>query len=424
VIARAAILSTGDELTTGRIVDTNSSWIADKLFEIGVDVAAVLTVGDYPERLEWAWRHALELADVVVSTGGIGPTADDLTTETVGRVLARPLVEDAASADRIRRFFEGRGVAMPVNNLKQALIPAGAVIVPNPLGTAPGYRVEHDDRHVVVLPGVPREMKPMVEDTVLPWLRSVRGGDVYLARTFQTFGVSESGLDEMVAGVVDPAEGRVSFRASFPEVSVRVVVHGEPAEAARRLEAVAAKLRERLGACVYGEGGVSLEEVVGRLLVERRETLAVAESCTGGLVGHRITNVPGSSRYFLGGAEVYSNPAKQAILGVRHETLDAHGAVSEETAAEMADGARRRFGADVAIAITGIAGPDGGTPEKPVGTVCFGLASASGTLTRRHHLWGNREWVKLLASQVALDWVRRYALELPVLDSYRPRARA
>ena len=155
MIARAAILSTGDELTTGRIVDTNSSWIADKLFEIGVDVAAVLTVGDYPERLEWAWRHALELADVVVSTGGIGPTADDLTTETVGRVLARPLVEDAASADRIRRFFEGRGVAMPVNNLKQALIPAGAVIVPNPLGTAPGYRVEHDDRHVVVLPGVP-----------------------------------------------------------------------------------------------------------------------------------------------------------------------------------------------------------------------------------------------------------------------------
>jgi len=424
VISRAAILSTGDELTTGRIVDTNSSWIADKLFEMGVDVVAVLTVGDYPDRLEWAWRHALELADVVISTGGIGPTADDLTTETVGRALGRPLVEDTPSANRIRQFFEGRGVTMPVNNLKQAMVPEGAVIVPNPLGTAPGYRVEHGGRHVVVLPGVPREMKPMVEDTVLPWLRSLRGGDVYLARTFQTFGVSESGLDEMVAGVVDPSEGRVSFRASFPEVSVRVVVHGQSADAERRLDAVAGKLRERLGACVYGEGAVTLEETIGRLLIERRQTLAVAESCTGGLIGHRITNVPGSSRYFLGGAEVYSNPAKEAILGVQHETLDAHGAVSEETAREMAEGARRRFGADVAIATTGIAGPDGGTAEKPIGTVCFALASAEGTVTRKYLLWGNREWVKLLASQVALDWVRRHALALPVLDSYRPRGRS
>jgi nicotinamide-nucleotide amidase len=267
-------------------------------------------------------------------------------------------------------------------------------------------------------------MKPMVEDTVLPWLRSLRGGEVYLARTFQTFGVSESGLDEMVAGVVDPSEGRVSFRASFPEVSVRVVVHGQSAEAEQRLEVVAGKLRERLGPCVYGEGKVTLEETIGHLLTERRLTLAVAESCTGGLIGHRLTNVPGSSRYFLGGAEVYSNPAKEAILGVRHETLDAHGAVSEETAAEMAEGARRRFGADVAVATTGIAGPDGGTAEKPVGTVCFGLASADGTVTRRYLLWGNREWVKLLASQVALDWVRRHALGLPVLDSYRPRGRS
>jgi nicotinamide-nucleotide amidase len=247
---------------------------------------------------------------------------------------------------------------------------------------------------------------------------------VYLARTFQTFGVSESGLDEMVAGVVDPSEGRVSFRASFPEVSVRVVVHGQSADAERRLEAVAGKLRERLGACVYGEGAVTLEETIGTLLLERRQTLAVAESCTGGLIGHRITNVPGSSRYFLGGAEVYSNRAKEAILGVRHETLDAHGAVSEEIAREMAEGARRRFGADVAIATTGIAGPDGGTAEKPVGTVCFALASADGTVTRKHLLWGNREWVKLLASQVALDWIRRHALGLPVLDSYRPRGRS
>jgi nicotinamide-nucleotide amidase len=423
VIARAAILSTGDELTTGRIVDTNANWIADKLFEAGIDLVAVLTVGDYPDRLEWAWRRACELADLVISTGGIGPTADDLTTETVARVLGVPLVEDAPSAERLRSFFAARGVEMPLNNLRQALIPTGAIIVPNPLGTAPGYRVEHAGTHLVVLPGVPREMKPMVEDTVLPWLRAQRGNDVHVARTFQTFGLSESALDEMMAGLVNPAEGRVSFRASFPEVSLRVVVHGEPAAAAERLEAIAGRVRAALGPYVFGEGAVTLEAVVGGLLRERRLTLALAESCTGGLVGHRVTNVPGSSAYFLGGAEVYSNGAKTALLGVSAATLERHGAVSEETAAEMAAGARRVFGADVAVATTGIAGPDGGTAEKPVGTVCFGLAAASGTVSRRYQLWGNRDWVKLLASQVALDWVRRFALGLPVTESYRPLRR-
>ncbi|MFN8544191.1 MAG: competence/damage-inducible protein A [Candidatus Binatia bacterium] len=423
MIRRAVILSTGDELTTGRVVDTNSSWIADRLFEVGVDVVAVLTVGDFPERLEWAWRRALELGDLVISTGGIGPTADDLTTETVARVLDVPLVEDAESADRMRRFFAGRGIEMPANNLKQALVPAGATIVPNSLGTAPGYRASIGARHVVVLPGVPREMKPMVDETVLPWVRAQRGGEVHLARTFQTFGVSESRLDELVAGVVDPAEGRLSFRASFPEVSVRVVVHGAADEAAARLDRVAGRLRERLGACVYGEGTTTLEAVVGASLRDRGLTLALAESCTGGLVGHRVTNVPGSSTYFLGGAEVYSNGAKERVLGVPPALLAEHGAVSEQTAAAMADGARRLFGADLAVAITGIAGPDGGTPEKPVGTVCFGLAAAEGTVTRRYQLWGNREWVKLLASQVALDWVRRKALGLPVTESYRPLGR-
>src|SRR5262249_42868830 len=181
---------------------------------------------------------------------------------------------------------------MPLNNLKQALVPEGAVMVANPLGTAPGYRVEHDGRHVVVLPGVPREMKPMVEDTVLPWLRAERGDEVYLAHTFQTFGISESGLDELVAGVVDPAEGRVSFRASFPEVSVRVVVKGGAGDAAPRLAAVAARMRERLGPFCYGEGAVSMEEVVGRVLREHALTLGLAESCTGGLIAHRVTNVP------------------------------------------------------------------------------------------------------------------------------------
>jgi nicotinamide-nucleotide amidase len=416
MIERAAILSTGDELTTGRIVDSNASWIADKLFEIGVDVACVITVGDYPERLEWAWKQALEKGDVIISTGGIGPTADDLTSETVARVLGVPLFEHAESADRIRRWFEATGRAMPLNNLKQALMPRGAELVPNALGTAPGYRVAHGGRHLVVLPGVPREMKPMVEEIVLPWLRSQRGGDVYLARTFQTFGVTESGLDELVAGVVDPAEGRVSFRASFPEVSVRVVVHGEPALARERLQVVGDRLRTAIGAGCYGEGAVTLEETVGTLLRERGLTVATAESCTGGLVAHRLTNVPGSSAYVRGGVVAYANDAKQRLLGVASTTLAAHGAVSEEAAAEMAAGARQSLGADIAVSTTGIAGPDGGTPEKPVGTVCLGLASADETLAARYQFWGTRDWVKLLASQVALEWIRRHVLGLPVRE--------
>ena len=416
MIRRAAVLSTGDELTTGRIADTNAQWIADKLFELGIDLVTVITVGDYPERLEWAWRQALSQADVVLSTGGIGPTADDLTTETVGAVLGRRLVEDAGSADRMRRFFASRGIEMPQNNLKQALIPEGGVIVPNPLGTAPGYRVVAGGKHVIVLPGVPREMKPMVEDTVLPWLRAQEGSDVYLAHSFQTFGISESGLDELVAGAVDAAEGRVSFRASFPEVSVRVVVHGSPDEAGRRLEAVAARMRERLGEYCYGEGATNMETVVGRALADRGMKLAVAESCTGGLVGHRVTAIPGSSAYFVGGVQAYANTAKMALLGVRRETLETHGAVSEACAGEMAVGALQALGADVAVSTTGIAGPDGGTGEKPVGFVCFGLATKDGVRTASHQLWGTRDWVKLLASQVALDMVRRTALGLPPWD--------
>jgi nicotinamide-nucleotide amidase len=424
MIERAAIVSTGDELTSGRIADTNAGWIADRLFEIGLDVAAILAVGDDPERLAWVWRSALDRADVVISTGGIGPTADDLTTEALAGVLGTPVVEDAESAARIRQLFAALGRDMPPNNLKQALVPAGAVIVPNPLGTAPGYRVEWRGRHAVVLPGVPREMKPMMETEVLPWLRRLRGdARVYVSRTLQTFGLTESGLDEAVAGAVGPAEGRVSFRASFPEVSVRVVVHGRPEEASARLETLAQRLRERIAPYVYAEGGTTLEEVVGRLLTERALTVALAESCTGGLIGHRLTNVPGSSAYLRGAVVAYADEAKERLLGVRRATLAAHGAVSEETAAEMAAGARRAFGAALGLATTGIAGPGGGTPEKPVGTVCLGLAADSGTVTRRYQLWGTRDWVKLLASQLALDWIRRHLLGLPVTEArlFRPR---
>ena len=411
----AAIISTGDELTTGRTTDTNAGFIADRLLSLGIDVVAILTVGDRPERLRWAWTEALRLAHVVIATGGLGPTADDLTTETVAGVLGRRLIDDPEVAERIRELFRLFNRAMPENNLKQATFPEGAIIVPNALGTAPGYRIEvgppADRRHLVVLPGVPREMKPMLTDTVLPWLADLTGAARVGHRTFQTFGISESGLDEAIADI--PGEGRWSFRANFPEVSVRVTVRGDDVE--ERLAAFGREVHARVGSYIYGEGDTSMERVLGELLAARRATVAFAESCTGGLVSHRLTNVPGSSSYFRGGINAYSNDAKETLLSVPAAMLAAHGAVSEEVAGAMAEGARRVLGADLAVAVTGIAGPDGGSAEKPVGTVCFGLAAGAGpTVTRRDQLWGNREWVKLLSSQIALDWVRRQLLGLPL----------
>jgi nicotinamide-nucleotide amidase len=415
MIEKVAILSTGDELVTGRTVDTNAGYIADKMVGVGLDVTAVLVVGDYPDRITWAWQQALRMADVVISTGGLGPTADDLTSETVAALTGRALILDEGVANRIRQMFEAMGRVMPENNLKQARFPEGAAVIPNAMGTAPGFRLDVDvegrTRRMIVLPGVPREMKEMLAAEVLPWIAANRGADdVYLSHTFQTFGISESALDELVAGAVAAEEGRLAFRAAFPQISVRLTVQGKPDAVGARLELLSGRMRERLGGFAYGEGDTSMEAVVGDLLKSRGLTIALAESCSGGLIAHRLTNVPGSSAYVKGGVIAYSNEVKQQQLGVRAETLRQHGAVSEETAIEMAIGVRQLLGADVGISVTGIAGPDGGTAEKPVGTVCFALAAADASHKRRYQLWGNREWVKILSSQVALDWVRRYLL--------------
>jgi nicotinamide-nucleotide amidase len=422
MIQRAVILSTGDEITSGKIVDTNSNYLADKLHEIGVDLVGVITVGDVANRLEWAWRTAIQLADVVISTGGIGPTADDLTTETIARVAGRKLVRDQESVDHMRRLFATASRPMPENNLKQADFPEGAEVIPNPLGTAPGFHlpVVDGDRvsHLIVMPGVPSEMKPMMENWVIPWIRQNRGTDkVFAVRIFQTFGISESGLDEAVSGLIKPEEARVAFRASFPQISLRITVEGAPGEAERKLESLCERVRTKISNFLFAEGDTSMEEVVARLMTERGLKLAVAESCTGGLIGHRLTNVPGSSKFFEGDLVTYSNDLKMGVLGVSAQTLKQFGAVSEECVREMAAGARKRTGADVAIATSGIAGPDGGTPERPVGTVCVALDSDNARASRRYQLRGTREWVKLLTSQIALDWLRRFALELPITES-------
>lgn len=422
----AAIISTGDELVIGRTVDTNASYISGRLSAIGVAVRSVMTVGDYREHIAWAWQQSLAHADVVISTGGLGPTADDLTTETVAQVAGFELRLDETEAERIRQHFRKIGRPMPENNLKQALFPVGAEIIPNKLGTAAGYRlaIPVNGRHptALVLPGVPREMKTMLGDQVIPWLlQQLPPEACTLSRTFQTFGMSESAMDEALAGAIDPRAGRLSFRASFPQVSVRVSVTGKRADVERQLEELAEVVQARLGPAVIAEGETTMEEVVGELLRQRGRTLAVAESCSGGLLGHRLTNVAGSSTYFIGGVIAYSNELKEHLLGVKHITLTSHGAVSEETVREMALGIRQATGADLGIATTGIAGPDGGSADKPVGTVAIGLAAdglgPEQVRSRLYRLWGNREWIKLLTSQVALDWVRRHLLELDPLDS-------
>jgi nicotinamide-nucleotide amidase len=424
MIQKAVILSTGDEITTGKVVDTNANYLADKLHEIGIDLAAVITVGDVPDRLEWAWRTGIQLGDVVLSTGGIGPTADDLTTETIARITGRKLFRHEPSVETMRRMFATINRNMPENNLKQADFPEGAEVIPNPLGTAPGFHLPvtdaHGDRvsHLIVMPGVPREMKPMMENWVIPWLGKNRGTNkVFAVRIFQTFGISESGLDQAVLGLIKPEEGKVGFRASFPQISMKIAVEGEPGEAEQKLEELSARVREKISGYLFAEGEASMEEVVAQLLIKHGITLGVAESCTGGLIGHRLTNVPGSSKFLLADLVTYSNEMKQELLGVTDATLKAHGAVSEECVREMAAGVRKRVGAGVGIATSGIAGPDGGTPDKPVGTVCIALDSEEVKTSRRYQMRGTRDWVKLLGSQVALDWLRRYALHIPIEES-------
>ncbi len=423
---RVAILSTGEELTTGKIADTNAQWLADRCFGLGIDVAAVLVVGDDRERITWAWERAFDIADLVVCTGGLGPTTDDLTTETVAALLGESLRFDEASAEQVRKLFASMNREMPESNLRQAYFPQSATILENPMGTAPGYRVtcERDiggewiTRHLVVMPGVPREMKPMFDERVLPWLTSLPGvGAAPVTRVFQTFGMSESALGERVSGLLGMEDVRVSYRASFPKIAVKLILAGSLAGAEQRVEGLAVRVREALGPVIYAEGEATMEEEVGRVLRANNATMAAAESCTGGLIGHRVTDVPGCSQYFLADFVTYSNEAKVRVLGVSAQTLDSFGAVSEETVREMAAGARRLSGADVAVATSGVAGPDGGTKERPVGTVCFGLDADGVQLSRRHQLWGTRAWIKLLTSQIALDWVRRWGLGLPVLES-------
>jgi competence/damage-inducible protein CinA-like protein len=407
MIERAVILSTGDELTTGKVVDTNSSAIADRLFAIGVEVAAVLTVSDDREKLHWALRQARELGDMIIGSGGLGPTADDLTTKVVAEFLGCQTTQDKQVADSLKQRFDAHGIAWTPNNLKQALFPEGSVIVPNPIGTAPGFRVPiGPGKTLIWLSGVPQEMAAMLNDTVVPWIAQQRAdAEQITACTFKIYGLTESKLDDLMKPVKLGPDARLSFRAHYPDLSLRLMVKGGK-ESAETLTRLKDQIRGALGSFIYFEGDATLEEVVGQLLLAKQQTLALAESCTGGYISHRITRVAGSSTYYYGGAVTYSNDAKIRFLNVKPVTLESYGAVSRETALEMSRGIRERTGAGIGLSVTGIAGPLGGSPEKPVGTVWISVAQEAGHEARLFQFHGDRERIIVGTSQAALHWLR------------------
>ena len=403
----ALILSTGDELTTGKVVDTNSAVIAERLYATGIGVAAVLKVSDDRERLIWALDQGRELGDLIIGTGGLGPTADDLTTEIVAEFLGRRLIQDETVADGLKKRFEARGIAWTDNNLKQALFPEGATIIPNPVGTAPGFRVKMGpDKDLIWLSGVPQEMTAMLEDTVLPWIgaQEEKGNQIYSC-TFKIYGLTESKLDSLVQPMELSPQEKLSFRAHFPDLTLRLTVHGGDQEK-DRFTKHCHQIRRILGKHIYAEGDVTMEECLGRLLLAKKYTLALAESCTGGLISRRITRIAGSSAYYYGSAVTYANEAKINFLGVKTATLDKYGSVSEQTALEMSRGIKERTGASIALSVTGIAGPSGGSPEKPVGTVWMSIAQGDRHEARLFQFHGDRDRIILGASQAALNWLR------------------
>lgn len=422
------IINTGSELMLGRVLNTHQQWLCRQLADLGYVVSRQVAVPDTGSDIEQAVREALARADLVIATGGLGPTSDDLTRDLVAQMLGKQLREDAAVLAHISRFFESRKRPMPERTRVQAQVPEGATVLPNPHGTAPGLAMEvrpnpfrpgGQPSWLIMLPGPPRELRPMFSDTVVPLLgRVLPLAGRFVCRTLRTTGVGESVVEEKISGPLQrwvEAGLDLGYCARPGQVDVRLAARGGEAEQqVREAEMV---VRELLGPHIYGVEDEDLETAIVRLLTERKATLALAESCTGGCIANRVTNVPGASVVLLAGLVTYSNAAKQKFLGVRADTLAQQGAVSEAVAREMAEGARRQTQADYALSVTGIAGPSGGTPDKPVGTVFIGFAGPSGTLVEGQFNPYDRETFKQVTAQQALELLRRTMLSGGVENS-------
>ena len=409
----AEIIAVGSELLTPTKTDTNSLWLTEKLNEIGVDVKLKTIVGDDEMRLEETIRDAVKRSDVVITTGGLGPTADDVTRQVSARAIGRELVYHTEIEMDLRERFQKWGREMPEINKRQAFVIEDAKILPNPNGSAVGMLVRIDEKFLVVLPGPPRELKPMFENHVLPEIGKLAGEVVFRKRILKVSGMGESAIDEAIAPIYSEYKNvQTSVLFNKSEVEVHLTAQAENEAEAEKINAeLAGKIVEKLGVAIFSTSGEEMEQVVGKLLLENKKTLSVAESCTGGLVGERLTDVSGASAYFIEGVVTYANEAKIRALNVAPELIENHGAVSKEVAEAMAKGMRERAETDYAISVTGIAGPTGGTEEKPVGTVFIGYADASQIKSLKLVLPGDRYLIRWRSSQAALDYLRRQILK-------------
>lgn len=412
---KAEILAVGTELLMGQIVNTNAQYLSSKLPDVGISVYYHSVVGDNPERLRESLELALKRCDVVITTGGLGPTQDDLTKETISEVCGRRLVLHQESLDAIKAFFKKIGREMTHNNEKQAYMPENCTILKNNNGTAPGCIIEQGGKVIVMLPGPPSEMKPMFDDSVFPYFRE-RSSYTIESKFLRVFGIGESAMEtkilDLIEGQTNPT---IATYAKEGEVTIRVSARVEQGKDAEKLLGpVIEEIRKRTGDSLYSEEDRTLDQVAAELLSGHKLTLATAESCTGGLISQMLTNIPGISSVFMGGAVTYSNDAKEEYLGVRRDTLLQYGAVSRQTAAEMAAGVRSRLKTDIGVAVTGIAGPDGGTPDKPVGLVYIGLSSVKGTVTKELRLLGNRKRIRTITALHVFDMIRRHVSGLEI----------
>jgi nicotinamide-nucleotide amidase len=405
----AEIIAIGSELLAPDRTDTNSLWLTEQLNRLGIEVKLKIIVGDDDARLEETIKDAVRRSKVVITTGGLGPTEDDITRKITARALGRRLLLDENLLEEIRRRFQSFGVVMPERNSRQAMVIEDAEVLPNPNGSAPGMFLDHKGTAVVLLPGPPREMQPMFANHVAGRLAGRAGSLVVMRRMLRVAGLGESAVDEKIAPIYTQYDNPVTtILFNKTEIEIHFTARGRTEkEATDLLDRLSSQVEERLGHSVFSFAGETMEEVVGLKLSLGNYTLGVAESCTGGLVAQRITDVPGSSKYFIEGVVTYANEAKTRALGVEPILLLEHGAVSGPVAEAMAEGIRKRAGTDFGLAITGIAGPGGGTEEKPVGTVFIALADSVKTEHRRLKLPGDRNLVRWRASQAALDLLRR-----------------
>jgi nicotinamide-nucleotide amidase len=414
VIRSAEILTIGTEILLGDLLDTNSTWLSSRLAALGVSIYRHTTVGDNKHRITAALQEAASRADLVITTGGLGPTSDDLTNECLGVAAGREMVEYSEARRHVDEMFARFGREPTPSNYKQALFPEGTRLIPNPLGTAMGALLELDGALVATFPGVPGEMKGMFEETLEPLIKERSEGSI-VSRTLWFTGLGESALAEKVQDLLDASDPTVAPLAGQGKVRLRITTRaGTPEEAEKKIEPVAEEILFRLGDYYFGEDDETLEDAVGKLLTEWGATLALAESCTGGLLAKRLTDRAGSSAYFIEGLVTYSNESKERLLGVPLEMLVEHGAVSEPVARAMAEGVRKVAGTDYGLSVTGVAGPDGGTEEKPVGLVFVGISDESGTVVERLDLsaWRrSREAIRERSANRAFDLLRHRILE-------------